>query len=155
VAGRGGTGGATAGTGGGTAGTGGGAGGRGGTGGAAMCQMGEMCTTGQTCQTTCPATGANPMATFCTCTALPAGGMQYACVRVPCVRDAGSGDGATGFPTCPAGVRQGNVNCDTDTDTACVTACVNQMRAACVCVDPAGGGNNPEWVCADQAMACQ
>ena len=72
------------------------------------------------------------------------------------MRDAGSTDGAIPIAACPAGVRNGNVNCDQDTDTVCQTQCNNMMRYSCVCVDSAGGpGGNADWICASQAMDCQ
>jgi hypothetical protein len=88
------------------------------------------------------------MATFCTCAMLPNGTMQYACVRVACMRDAGV------FATCPANVRGGDVECDPDQDTLCLSACTNNMRVACVCVDTGGPGSNSNWTCADQTMTC-
>jgi hypothetical protein len=116
--------------------------------------MGETCTAGQTCQTNCP-TGANPMNTFCSCVTLPNGDLQYACVRQECVRDAGSPPDGAQFVLCPNSVRQGDVDCDTDTDTVCQTACNNNQRVTCVCVDLPGGGNNPVWTCSDTTMTCQ
>jgi hypothetical protein len=119
-----------------------------------MCVAGEACTTGDMCQTTCT-TGMNPMQRFCTCATLPNNSMQFACVNTPCVRDAGTTDGPATVALCPAGVRQGGVSCNANLDTLCESTCVNMVRAFCICTDPAGGGTNPQWVCADQTMACQ
>ena len=74
--------------------------------------------------------------------------MQYACVRIPCMRDAGS-DALTAA-TCPANVRGGNVDCDPATDLLCQTSCTNSMRVTCLCA----GGNNAQWTCT-QPMDCQ
>jgi hypothetical protein len=126
------------------------AGGAAGTGGPPMCMAGESCTAGSNCQTECAPSG---MATYCTCTTLPGTStMEYACVRISCSRDAGTDAGPT-LGVCPNDVRGGNVACDDNTDTICLTPCESAMRTACVCTSRGAGG--ARWICASQPMSCQ
>ena len=54
---------------------------------------------------------------------------------------------------CPDGVRGGNIDCDSNTETICQTACVNMMHFSCVCTSR--GAGNDRWVCASREMMCQ
>jgi hypothetical protein len=132
-------------------GAGGGAAGAGGAGGAGLvCAAQQACTAGQTCQTACTAGTNGSTTSFCTCTAAN-GGMELACVDIPCNRDAGTDTGVPPPATCPAGAANGNVDCTLGTDVTCRTACANQMQDLCVCA-PHGGGGNGRWTCG--SVAC-
>ncbi len=94
------------------------------------------------------------MATFCTCVDPPGStAPEYACVRIPCQADGGTGDGGPTVTVCPDNVRGGNVDCDSNTETICQTACVNMMHFSCVCTSR--GAGNDRWVCASREMMCQ
>jgi hypothetical protein len=102
----------------------------------------------------CPATGTNPMSNFCTCVDPPGTtAPEYACVRIPCTRDAGTTpDSGSPFAACPANVRNGNVACDSTMDSVCQTACTAMMHFTCVCMNRTGADR---WTCANTATACQ
>jgi hypothetical protein len=108
-----------------------------------------------TCETMCPATGTNPMSTFCTCVDPPGSTEpEYACVRIPCTRDAGmTTDSGSPFAACPANVRNGTVDCNANTDSVCQTACTNMMQFTCVCMNRTGATDR--WTCAQTATTCQ
>ena len=121
-----------------------GGGGRAG-GGGLVCAAQQACTAGQTCQTACTAGTNGARTSFCTCTAAN-GGMELACVDIPCNSDAGTDTGVPPPATCPAGAANGNVDCDPTMDVTCRTACTNQMQDLCVCALHGGGGNG-RWTC--------
>jgi hypothetical protein len=110
----------------------------------------SACTAGQTCQTACTVGPNGARTDFCTCT-VANGGMELACVAIPCNSDAGTDSGAPTPATCPAGAANGNVDCDPTMDVTCRTACTNQMQDLCVCA-LRGGGGNARWTCG--TVAC-